>query len=152
MNTVKCKPDSNKITALYERLSRDDEREGTSVSIEHQKQILEDYAAKNGFTNCRHFSDDGYSGGNFDRPGWQALIAEVEAGNVATLIIKDMSRFGRDYLRVGLYMEAFRERGVRLIAVSDAVDTLHGEDVFLPFRNILNSIYLEDCSKKVKAV
>lgn len=139
------------ITALYERLSRDDELQGQSNSILTQKSMLEDYAAKNGFTNPVHYTDDGFSGGNFDRPGWKALMDEVDAGNVEIIIVKDMSRMGRDYLRVGLYMESFRERNIRLIAISDNVDTLHGEDEFLPFRNILNTWYLRDCSKKIKA-
>ena len=92
---------SSKITALYERLSRDDDLNGESNSITNQKQYLEDYARRNGFTNIRHFTDDGFSGVNFNRPGFQSLIKEVEAGNVGTLIVKDMSRLGRNYLQVG---------------------------------------------------
>ncbi len=94
-----------KITALYERLSRDDELQGPSNSILNQQAFLEDYAQRNGFTNVRHFTDDGVSGTTFDRDGFKAMIAEVEAGNVSTIIVKDMSRFGRDYLKVGFYTE-----------------------------------------------
>jgi DNA invertase Pin-like site-specific DNA recombinase len=103
----KNKHNAEKITALYERLSVDDglDREGASNSIVNQQSMLEDYANKNGFTNIRHFSDDGYSGTNWNRPSWQELIAEIEAGNVATLIVKDGSRLGRDYLQVGMYTE-----------------------------------------------
>lgn len=140
------------ITALYERLSQEDESLGESNSIQNQKKMLTEYAEKNGFQNIVHYSDDGFTGGNFDRPGWQSLITEVEAGNVKTIIIKDMSRFGRDYLRVGLYMEVFHDRGVRLIAISDGVDTAHGEDDLLPFRNIMNTWYIRDCSRKITAV
>ena len=101
-----------KITALYERLSRDDELQGESNSITNQKHLLEDYARKNGFSNIRHFTDDGVSGTTFDREGFQAMVAEVEAGNVGAVIVKDMSRFGRDYLKVGFYTEVmFKEKG-----------------------------------------
>lgn len=108
-----------KITALYERLSRDDELQGPSNSILNQQAFLEDYAKRNSFTNVRHFTDDGVSGTTFDREGFKAMIAEVEAGNVATIIVKDMSRFGRDYLKVGFYTDVmFRDKGVRFIAVN----------------------------------
>ena len=140
-----------KITALYPRLSRDDAMQGESNSIAQQKALLSRYAADNGFTNTRFFIDDGYSGTSFDRPGWQQMMAEVEAGNVAAIIMKDMSRFGRDYLRVGLYMEDFAERGIRLIAVNDGVDTAKGVDDFTPFRNIMAEWYARDISKKIKA-
>ena len=110
---------NEKITALYSRLSRDDEAAGDSLSIVNQKAMLEKYAAQNGFSNVVHFSDDGFSGGNFDRPDWKKLIEEIENGNVATVISKDMSRVGRDYLQTGFYTEVFfREKGVRFIAVS----------------------------------
>ncbi len=144
--------DCNKITALYERLSRDDEMAGESNSITNQKKILEEYANRNGFTNLFHFTDDGISGTRFDRPGFMKMISEVEAGNVSAVIIKDMSRFGRDYLRVGLYMETLREHGVRLIAVNDGVDTALGDDDFTPFRNIISEWYARDTSRKIKAV
>ena len=118
----------SKITPLYERLSRDDELEGESFSIQNQKAMLEDYARKNGFIRFRHFTDDGISGTRFDRPGFTAMMQEVEAGNVDTIIVKDMSRLGRDYLKVGQIMEILRQRGVRLIAINDNVDTTKGED------------------------
>ncbi|MBR6397963.1 MAG: recombinase family protein [Lachnospiraceae bacterium] len=140
-----------KITALYERLSHDDEQQGESMSISNQKRILEDYAERMGLANIVHFTDDGISGLRFDRPGFVALINEVEAGNVETVIIKDMSRFGRDYLQVGNYTEFLRKKGVRLIALNDSVDTLHGEDEFAPFRNIMNEWYARDTSKKIRS-
>jgi len=134
-----AKTNTAKITALYERLSRDDELEGTSNSIVNQRQILEDYAIKQGFTNIRHFHDDGYSGTNWDRPGWKELIAEVEADNVGAVIAKDMSRIGRDYLQVGFYTEVFfRQKGVRFIAVSNNIDSANSESgEFAPFLNIM---------------
>jgi len=141
----------NKITALYERLSRDDELLGESGSIANQKRILEDYATRNGFTPFVHWWDDGVSGATFEREGFKAMLAEVEAGNIGTVIIKDMSRFGRDYLRVGLFMEMFREKGVRLIAVTDNMDSFKDEDDFTPFRNIINEWYVRDASRKTKA-
>ncbi len=114
----KTKAQTNLITALYERLSRDDELVGESNSITNQKQFLEDYATQRGFTNIRHFTDDGYTGTNFNRLGFKAMMAEVEAGNVGTIIVKDMSRFGRDYLQVGYFTEMmFPEKGIRFIAV-----------------------------------
>ena len=123
-----------KLTILYERLSVDDERNGESNSITNQKRLLEEYAERNGFTPYIHLSDDGYSGTGWNRPGWLKLMEEVENGNVSTLIFKDMTRFGRDYLRVGLYMEMFREKSIRLIAINDGVDTSQGEDEVLPYR------------------
>ena len=141
-----------KITILYERLSVDDERNGESNSITNQKRLLEEYADRNGFTPYIHLSDDGYSGTGWNRPGWLKLMEEVEAGNVATLIFKDMTRFGRDYLRVGLYMEMFREKGIRLIAINDGVDTSQGEDDFTPFRAIIAEWYARDTSRKIKSV
>ena len=150
MNTRQT--DTKKITALYERLSSDDERENESLSIENQKKMLESYARKNGFSNIRHFTDDGVSGTQFDRPGLNELLREVESGNVSVVIIKDMSRAGRDYLRVGLFMETLREHGVRLIAPEDSVDSVNGYDDFIPFRNIINEWAARDASRKVKAV
>jgi DNA invertase Pin-like site-specific DNA recombinase len=143
---------NGKITALYERLSRDDEMQGESNSIVNQKNLLEEYSDRNGFTNLVHFTDDGISGTRFDRPGFMNMIAEVENGNVSAVIVKDMSRFGRDYLRVGLYMETLREYGVRLIAVNENVDTAKGDDDFIPFRNIIAEWYARDTSKKTKSV
>lgn len=139
------------ITALYERLSHDDELQGESNSITNQKKILEDYAVQHGFTNIVHYTDDGISGTRFDRPGFQKMIADIEDGQVAVVCIKDMSRLGRDYLQVGLYMEMLRKSGVRLIALNDNVDTDKGDDEFAPFRNIMNEWYARDTSKKVRA-
>lgn len=132
---------SIKITALYERLSRDDELQGESNSITNQKHFLEDYARKNGFVNIRHFTDDGVSGTTFDREGFQSMIAEVEAGNVAVIIVKDMSRFGRDYLKVGFYTEVmFKEKGVRFIAINNGIDSSNQQDSdFTPFLNIMKN-------------
>ena len=146
-----AKKKENLITALYERLSRDDELQGESNSIINQKKILEDYAAQHGLTNIRHYTDDGISGTRFDRPGFQQMISDIEDDKVGAVIIKDMSRFGRDYLQVGTYMELLRQRGVRLIALSDNVDTMKGDDEFTPFRNIMNEWYARDTSKKVRA-
>ena len=133
---------TTKITPLYERLSRDDELQGESNSIINQKRMLEDYANKNGFPNPTHFTDDGISGTRFDRPGFTAMMKEVDAGNVDTIILKDLSRLGRDYLKVGQYMEILRQKGVRLIAINDGVDSFNGEDDFTPFRNIMNDIFI----------
>ena len=145
-------PKNQPITAAYERLSRDDERENESVSIEHQKAILEDYANKNGFANLVHFTDDGISGTRWDRPGFMKLMDEIDAGRVATLLCKDTSRLGRDYLRVGLFMETLRQKNVRLIAIGDNVDTAFGEDDFMPFRNIFAEWHARDTSRKIKAI
>ena len=144
--------ENEKLTALYERLSAEDERENESLSIENQKKTLERYAQKNGFKNIRHFTDDGVSGTRFDRPGLNEMLREIEAGRVSTVIIKDMSRAGRDYLRVGLFMETLRENNVRLIATEDGVDSLKGYDDFIPFRNIINEWAARDASRKVTAV
>lgn len=143
---------SDKITPLYERLSRDDELQGESNSISHQKQMLEDYAQRNGFPRPTHFTDDGVSGTRFDRPGFMAMMEEVEAGNVEAIIVKDMSRLGRDYLKVGQIMEILRQKGVRLIAINDGVDSANGDDDFTPFRNIMNEFYARDTSRKIKSV
>ena len=143
---------SDKITPLYERLSRDDELQGESNSISHQKQMLEDYARRNGFPRPTHFTDDGISGTRFDRPGFTALMEEVETGHVEAIIVKDMSRLGRDYLKVGQIMEILRQKGVRLIAINDGVDSAKGDDDFTPFRNIMNEFYARDTSRKIKSV
>lgn len=144
----------NKITALYERLSRDDEVQGESNSITNQKEYLEDFARKNGFHNLRHFTDDGVSGTTFERDGFKAMIAEVEAGNVETVIVKDMSRFGRNYLKVGFYTEMlFPEKDVRFIAINNGVDSLtQSENDFTPFLNIMNEWYAKDTSKKIRTM
>ena len=143
---------NEKITPLYERLSRDDELQGESNSISNQKKMLEDYARRNGLPNPTHFTDDGVSGTCFDRPGFLAMMEEVEAGRVEAIVIKDMSRLGRDYLKVGQVMEILRQRGVRLIAINDGVDSLKGDDDFTPFRNIMNEFYARDTSRKIRSV
>ena len=146
--------ESQKITALYERLSRDDDQTGDSNSIVNQKKYLESYAEQRGYANIRHYTDDGYSRANFDRPSWTELVEKIENGEVATLIVKDMSRLGRDYLRVGLYTDIlFPEKGVRFIAISNGVDSAtQQENDFTPFLNIINEWYCSDTSKKIRAV
>ena len=146
-----AKRNEHRYVALYERLSHDDEQQGDSNSIINQKRILEDFALSHGMTLFRHFTDDGISGTRFDRPGFQKMIDEIKAGNIEACIIKDMSRFGRDYLQVGSYMEVLRKNDVRLIALNDNVDTLKGEDEFTPFRNIMNEWYARDTSKKIRS-
>ena len=140
-----------KITPLYERLSRDDELQGESNSISNQKKLLEEYAVGHGLPNPTHFTDDGISGTRFDRPGFLSMMEEVEAGNVECIVVKDMSRLGCDYLKVGQILEILRQKGVRLIAVNDGVDSSQGDDDFIPFRNIMNEWYARDTSKKIKS-
>lgn len=137
------KTDNGKITALYERLSRDDDLTGDSNSIINQKKLLEDYAKEHGFTNCVHFTDDGWSGANFDRPNWKRMIAAIEAGEVSHVLVKDLSRVGRDYLQVGFYTEVmFREHGVRFVAIANGVDSDKRESSeFAPFLNIMNVLF-----------
>jgi len=131
---------SDEITALYLRLSRDDELQGDSNSIANQKAMLEKYAKDNKFPNPTFFVDDGYSGTNFDRPGWNNLLEQVETGKIKTIIVKDMSRLGRDYLKVGFYTEVmFPEKGIRFIAVNNNIDSANQQDSdFTPFLNIIN--------------
>ena len=145
---------NDKITALYCRLSRDDELQGDSNSIKNQKTILQKYADDNGFTNTEFFVDDGYSGTNFDRPDWQRLISLVEEGRIGTIIVKDMSRLGRDYLKVGYYTEVlFPASDIRFIAINNNVDSANQQDSdFTPFLNIINEWYAKDTSKKIRAV
>ncbi len=141
-----------KITALYCRLSQDDEKQGESNSITNQKAILENYARKNGLSNLRFFVDDGYSGTNFNRPAFNELIERAERKEIDTIIVKDMSRMGRNYLQVGMYTEIkFPELGIRFIAINDDVDSDQGENEFTPFKNIINEWYARDTSKKIKA-
>ena len=148
------KRQSDKITALYCRLSRDDELQGDSNSIVNQKNILSKYAEDNGFCNTQFFVDDGYSGTNFNRPSWEKLIALVEDNQVEAIIVKDMSRLGRDYLKVGFYTEVmFVEKNIRFIAVNNGIDSANQTDSdFTPFLNIINEWYAKDTSKKIKAV
>ena len=141
-----------KIALLYERLSRDDELNGESFSIQNQKIMLEDFARRNGYLRFKHFTDDGVSGTRFDRPGFMAMMEEVEDGNVEAIIVKDMSRMGRDYLKVGQVMEILRQRGVRLIAINDNVDTEKGDNDMTPFLNIMYEFYARDTSRKIKSV
>ena len=141
------------ITALYPRLSHEDELSGESNSISNQKRILEAYAKQNGFTNLKWYTDDGYSGANFQRPGFQSMLADIEAGLVGTVIVKDMSRLGRNYLQVGMYTEMiFPQKNVRFIAINDGVDSAQGDNDFAPLRNIFNEWLVRDTSKKIRAV
>ena len=142
------------ITALYERLSRDDDSAGESNSIQNQKRYLEDYARQHGFTNIQHYSDDGYTGTNFNRPGFMQMLADIDAGLISTVIVKDMSRFGRNYLEVGLYTEIhFPEKGVRFIAINSNVDSDNPtENEFTPFLNVINEWYAKDTSRKICAI
>ncbi len=145
---------AEKITALYCRLSRDDELQGDSNSIKNQKAILQKYADDNGFTNTQFFVDDGFSGTNFNRPDWLKLISLVDEGLVGAIIMKDMSRLGRDYLQVRMYTEIkFPNADVRFIAINNGVDSENGQDSdFIPFLNIINEWYAKDNSKKIRAV
>ncbi len=145
---------SEKITALYCRLSRDDELQGDSNSIVNQKNILEKYANDNNFSNIRFFVDDGFSGTNFNRPSWNELLTLIEDNQVGTLIVKDMSRLGRDYLKVGFYTEVlFVEKNIRFIAINNNIDSANQTDSdFTPFLNLMNEFYARDTSKKIRAV
>lgn len=144
------------ICALYQRLSRDDELQGESNSISNQKKILEDYAHKNGFLNLRSYTDDGWSGTNFERPGFQQMLADIENGLIGTVIVKDMSRLGRNYLQVGFYTEVlFPQKNVRFIAVNDNVDSQNSsgsDNDFTVLRNVFNEWMVRDTSKKIRAV
>lgn len=141
------------ITALYERLSQEDKLEGESNSIANQKKILERYCREHGITAYRHYDEeDGYSGTNFNRPGFQRMLADIKAGKIKRVIVKDMSRFGRDYLQVGFYTDMlFPDFGVHFIAVNDGVDSTRGENEFTAIRNVFNEMYARDTSKKIRA-
>ena len=141
-------------TALYTRLSSDDDLEGDSNSIKNQKLLLSDYAKENKFRNTRFYIDDGFSGSNFERPAFKRLLNDVENGEISTVIVKDMSRFGRDHILVGYYTKYyFPDADVRFIAIYDQMDTeTNPDDDIIPFKNILNEMYAKDCSKKVRAV
>ena len=144
---------TQKITALYPRLSHEDELSGESNSISNQKRILESYAKQNGFTNLKWYTDDGFSGANFQRPGFQSMLADIEAGLVGAVIVKDMSRLGRNYLQVGMYTEMiFPQKGVRFIAINDGVDSAQGDNDLTPLKNLFNEWMVRDTSKKIKAV
>ena len=150
---AKIKSTDAPVTALYERLSRDDEQESASNSITNQKSLLLAYAQEKGFTNCRHYTDDGYSGGNFDRPGWQQLLADIEAGIVKTVLVKDMSRVGRNYVETGFYTEVYFGRmGVRFIAINNNIDNDNPDSTeFAGILNIMNDWYLRDVSRKIRS-
>jgi DNA invertase Pin-like site-specific DNA recombinase len=146
----RCEPEG--ITACYERLSVDDKLEGESNSIANQKKILERYCRDHGYSGIRHYHDDGYSGVTFDRPGFQSMLADIKARKIARVVVKDMSRFGRDYLQVGMYTDIiFPEYGVHFVAVNDGVDSTRGENEFTAIRNVFNEMYARDTSKKIKA-
>ena len=146
-------PQEEGITALYERLSQEDKLDGESNSIANQKKILERYCRDHGITAYRHYDeDDGYSGTNFNRPGFQRMLADIKAGKIKRVIVKDMSRFGRDYLQVGMYTDVlFPDFGVHFIAVNDGVDSTRGENEFTAIRNVFNEMYARDTSKKIRA-
>jgi len=141
-----------KTTALYCRLSRDDGAEGESNSISNQKMLLSKYADEYGFTNTAYYVDDGYTGTNFNRPAFQQMIADIESGKVGTVMVKDLSRLGREYLQVGYYTENyFPIKDVRFIAVNDGIDSHKGEDDMAAFRNVMNEMYAKDISKKIRS-
>ena len=144
---------SNLITALYCRLSRDDGTDAESNSISNQKSLLSRYAQEHGYTHPQFYVDDGWSGANFNRPSFQRMINDIEEGKIGTVIVKDMSRFGRDYLNVGLYTEIrFPEAGIHFIAINDGVDSdSAASNDFTPFRNIMNELYCRDISKKIRS-
>ena len=140
------------ITALYCRLSRDDGAEGESNSIANQKKLLAKYAKEHGFTNTKFYVDDGYTGTNFNRPGFQQMLEDMEMGYISTVIVKDSSRFGRNYLEVGQYTDYyFPKHNIRFIAINDCIDSDNGEDDFSAFRNVMNEMYAKDISRKVRS-
>ena len=147
------KQQTNKVTALYCRLSHEDILHGESMSIQNQRDLLAKYAADNGYTNTKTFADDGYTGTNFNRPAFQEMISDIEDGVIGTVIVKDLSRLGREYLQTGYYTEIyFPQKDVRFIAIHDDVDSEQGDNEFAPFKNIINEFYAKDVSKKIKAV
>ena len=148
----KKKKEQTGITALYCRLSRDDGAEGDSNSIANQKKLLQKYSKENGFSNTRYYVDDGYTGTNFNRPGSQKLLEDIDLGYVSVVIVKDMSRLGRDYLQVGYYTDTyFPDRNIRFIAINDCVDSADGENELAPFRNVMNEMYARDISRKIRS-
>lgn len=154
INTKKNKNILEKYTALYCRLSCDDDLVGDSNSIKNQKMLLSNYATENNFSNIRYYVDDGFSGSNFDRQDFKRLLSDIEEGLIPTVIVKDMSRFGRDHILVGYYTKhVFPEADIRFIAIYDQVDSLtNPDDDITPFKNILNEMYAKDCFRKIKAV
>ena len=148
----KKKKDNLGQTALYCRLSRDDGGDMESNSISNQKKLLEQNAKSLGLGNTRCYIDDGYTGTNFNRPGFQQMLEDIELGYISTVIVKDLSRLGRNYVEVGNYTESyFPDRDIRFIAVNDMVDSDEGESEIAPFKNILNEMYAKDISKKVRS-
>ena len=149
----RAKLNNDKITALYCRLSKDDGTNNESMSIGTQKTMLKEYAKRNGFLNCQFYVDDGYSGTNYDRPAFQQLIEDIRNGEISTLITKDLSRLGRNYLETGTYIEVFfPNHNVRYIAVNDGVDSIDNTQMDItPFRNIINEMYAKDTSRKIKS-
>ena len=149
----RAKLNNDKITALYCRLSKDDGTNNESMSISTQKTMLKDYAKRNGFLNCQFYVDDGYSGTNYDRPAFRQLIEDIQDGEVSTLITKDLSRLGRNYLETGTYIEVFfPNHDVRYIAINDGVDSIDNAQMDItPFRNIINEMYAKDTSRKIKS-
>ena len=146
------KKDNVGVTALYCRLSRDDGTDNDSNSIINQKKLLQKYAKEHGFENTRNYVDDGYTGTNFNRPGFQKLLEDIDMGYVSVVIVKDMSRLGRDYLQVGYYTDTyFPDRDIRFIAINDCVDSADGENELAPFRNVMNEMYARDISRKVRS-
>ena len=153
MNLNSAITESGAVTALYCRLSCDDDNDGESLSIENQKKLLTQYADEKGFLNTRFYVDDGISGTTFERDGFKTMLNDVQNGEVKTVIVKDMSRFGRDYIQVGMYTEIlFPQNNVRFIAINDSYDSANGDNDFIPFKNIMNEWYAKDTSKKIKAV
>ena len=150
----RAKLNNDKITALYCRLSKDDGTNNESMSISTQKTMLKDYAKRNGFLNCQFYVDDGYSGTNYDRPAFRQLIEDIQDGEVSTLITKDLSRLGRNYLETGTYIEVFfPNHNVRYITINDGVDSIDNTQMDItPFRNIINEMYAKDTSRKIKIV
>lgn len=153
MNMLNNAVNNFAVTALYARLSQDDMVDGESNSITNQKKILKRFADDNGFLNTRCYFDDGVSGTTFEREGFQEMISDIEKGEVKTVIVKDLSRLGRDHLQVGYYTEIFfPQNDVRFVAIYDNVDSANGDNEFAPFKNIMNEMYARDCSKKIRAV
>ncbi len=152
MRSKKKLKENTGITALYCRLSRDDGTEGDSNSVANQKKLLQKHSKENGFDNIKFYIDDGYTGTNFNRPGFQKLLEDIEFGYISTVIVKDMSRLGRDYLQVGYYTDSyFPDHNIRFIAINDCVDSADGENELAPFRNVMNEMYARDISRKVRS-
>ncbi len=152
MRPKKKKQDNLGITGLYCRLSRDDGMDGDSNSVSNQKKLLSQKAKEYGLSNTRYYVDDGYTGTNFNRPGFQQMLEDIEAGFVTAVMVKDLSRLGRDYVSVGHYTDTyFPDHNVRFIAVNDGIDSDEGENEIAPFKNILNEMYARDISKKIRS-